>query len=217
MKDKKKIITGAVGAVLAVVLIVGFVGSLLSRSDESPPELESVYDRLVYLVEESLTLNTVLFNDDGLPAYKRDSDLANLSRMYNGMSDGWEYVMGDYTRFKSTEEIGSAMAQVYSRDFRTSLEERLFTGISTGVGVISIKYTDDPFIQWVSDKEPEKKINVGMRFYDYSSMTVLPESSETCLKVSVRSYSEKTPDTWEDRTLTFVYENGDWYLDGPTY
>jgi hypothetical protein len=34
--------------------------------------------------------------------------------------------------------------------------------------------------------------------------------------VAIPSYSEEYPDQWKTVYLTFVYENGDWYLDSPS-
>lgn len=213
MKDTKKIIVIVVAAVLVMVTVLAGGWALLSGGGKGAPAMEDVYDRLVATVEESLTLNAVLFGE-GVPVYESDSVLAEQSHMYYGATTDWEYVMTDYARFGSTVEIKDAMERVYSKAYCASLEEMLFTGVAFGGEAVSAKYTDtNRFSQ--SQKAIIREI--GMRFYDYSSMTILPQSNSTCLKVSVRCYSEKTPDTWEDRTLTFVYENENWYLDSPTY
>ena len=57
----------------------------------------------------------------------------------------------------------------------------------------------------------------GVRVYDYASMEIVEDnSSSKRLKVSIRSYSEDHPEEWRTVYLSFVYENGDWYLDSPS-
>ena len=56
----------------------------------------------------------------------------------------------------------------------------------------------------------------GVRVYDYASMEIIDGSNATRIRVSIPSYSESKPDVWVNVTLSFVFENGDWYLDSPS-
>jgi hypothetical protein len=56
----------------------------------------------------------------------------------------------------------------------------------------------------------------GVRVYDYASMQIVEYSHASRLRVSIRSYTEDRPEEWKTVYLSFVYENGDWYLDSPS-
>ena len=210
MKVSKKIMS----FLLAAVVLLGSL--CLSGCGSEPPALEDVYDRLVYVIEESMEINTVIFGE-GLPVYEQGSDLCELNRTYYGFNKyGVEMVM-PYSRYGSTGEIRAAMARVYSKAYRESLDEMLFTGYAYSElqdAVMPAKYTED--IYGFYQSEDAATLVGGMRFYDYASITLLDSSNAQYLKVSVRSYSDKTPNQWEDRELTFVYENNNWYLDVPS-
>ena len=210
MRASKKIIS----FLLAAFVLLGSL--CLSSCGSDAPALEDVYDRLVYVIEESMVVNTVIFGE-GLPVYEPESDLAELKNLYYGFNKyGVEYVM-PYARYGNTEEIRAAMARVYSKAYRDSLEEMLFTGYAYSElqdAVIPAKYTEDMYGFYQS--EDTATLVGGMRFYDYASMKLLDSSNAQYLKVSIRSYSDKTPNQWEDRELTFVYENDNWYLDVPS-
>ena len=188
----------------------------LSGCAGKPPAMEEVYDRLVYVIEESMKVNTVIFGE-GLPVYERDSELAELSHMYYGFNQNGVEIISPYSRYASIGEIRDAMARVYSKEYRESLEEMLFTGYAYTElqdAVLSARYTEDSY--WFYQAEDYDALTHGMRVYDYASMTILPSSNATYLKISVQSYSESNPSHWSPRELTFIHENGNWYLDVPS-
>ena len=199
---------------LLVLAMMPLVGS--SCSDRGPaPELEDVYDRLVEVVEASHEVNTLLFGV-GLPTYARGDAEDELTHRYYGVDDnGTEYVT-PYARFALIEDMKAAISAVYGSAYRESLMESLFTGYAdSGIaGNLPARYTQNEYALYQSTYV--KSLVSGVRVYDYASMEILPESYDTYLRVSVRSYTDDTPGEWTTTRLSFVYENGDWYLDSPS-
>lgn len=200
---------------LTVALLCGAVVGLSACSGGNPPPLEEVYDRIVTVVEASHEVNVLLFGA-GLPVYPRgDAEDDLIHRYYGVADDGREYVT-PYTKYKSIDQMQSAIAAVYSVRYRESLYETLFTGYADGdiMTVMPARFQEDERALYQS-KYVESLVS-GVRVYDYAAMEIVGGSNATRIRVSIPSYSESKPDEWTTVTLSFVYENGDWYLDSPS-
>lgn len=181
-----------------------------------PPDIEDVYDRLVECIEEAHEVNVLLFGE-GLPVYDRDSREEALIRRYYGVADnGLEYV-SIYTKYASLDEMKAAVERVYSKAYRESLLETVFTGFASdmvGGSILPARYSQDE--KGMYQNKNVKPLVTGVRVYDYAAMEIVSPSNATSIKVELPSYSEKNPDQWVILDLTFVYEDGNWYLDGPS-
>lgn len=200
---------------LTVALLCGAVVGLSACSGGNPPPLEDVYDRIVTVVEASHEVNVLLFGA-GLPVYPRgDAEDDLIHRYYGVADDGREYVT-PYTKYKSIDQMQSAIAAVYSVRYRESLYETLFTGYADGdiMTVMPARFQEDERALYQS-KYVESLVS-GVRVYDYAAMEIVEGSNATRIRVAIPSYSESKPDVWTTVTLSFVYENGDWYLDSPS-
>lgn len=200
---------------LTVALLCGAVVGLSACSGGNPPPLEDVYDRIVTVVEASHEVNVLLFGA-GLPVYPRgDAEDDLIHRYYGVADDGREYVT-PYTKYKSIDQMQSAIAAVYSVRYRESLYETLFTGYADGdiMTVMPARFQEDERALYQS-KYVESLVS-GVRVYDYAAMEIVGGSNATRIRVAIPSYSESKPDLWTTVTLSFVYENGDWYLDSPS-
>jgi hypothetical protein len=200
---------------LTVALLCGAVVGLSACSGGNPPPLEEVYDRIVTVVEASHEVNVLLFGA-GLPVYPRgDAEDDLIHRYYGVADDGREYVT-PYTKYKSIDQMQSAIAAVYSVRYRESLYETLFTGYADGdiMTVMPARFQEDERALYQS-KYVESLVS-GVRVYDYAAMEIVGGSNATRIRVAIPSYSESKPDVWTTVTLSFVYENGDWYLDSPS-
>ena len=201
---------------LTVALLCGAVVGLSACSGGgNPPPLEDVYDRIVTVVEASHEVNVLLFGA-GLPVYPRGDAEDDLIHRYYGMADdGREYVT-PYTKYQSIDQMQSAIAAVYSVRYRESLYETLFTGYADGdiMTVMPARFQEDERALYQS-KYVESLVS-GVRVYDYAAMEIEEGSNATRIRVAIPSYSESKPDLWTTVTLSFVYENGDWYLDSPS-
>jgi hypothetical protein len=200
---------------LTVALLGGAVVGLSACSGGNPPPLEEVYDRIVTVVEASHEVNVLLFGA-GLPVYPRGDAEDDLIHRYYGVADDSREYVTPYTKYKSIDQMQSAIAAVYSVRYRESLYETLFTGYADGdiMTVMPARFQEDERALYQS-KYVESLVS-GVRVYDYAAMEIVGGSNATRIRVAIPSYSESKPDVWTTVTLSFVYENGDWYLDSPS-
>ena len=201
---------------LALLLLCGGAVGLASCSPAGePPALEEVYDRIVTVVEASHEVNVLMFGA-GLPVYPREGEEEDLLHRYYGVADdGREYVT-PYAKYKSISEMQTAIAAVYSVQYRKSLYETLFTGYADGniISTMPARFQEDERYLYQS-KHVESLVS-GVRVYDFAAMEIMDGSHATRIRVAIPSYSESKPNEWVTVTLAFVYENGDWYLDSPS-
>ena len=201
---------------LALWMLAGVVMGLGSCSKEPPPELDEVYDRLVQVIEASHEVNVLLFGM-GLPTYERGDAEDDLVHRYFGFGDESRVYVTPYAKYKSVADMKTAISAVYSTSYRKSLYESLFTGYAADEMTVAMpaRFTEDDRYLYMSTYV--SPLVDGVRVYDYASMEIVEDnSSSKRLKVSIRSYSESYPEEWRTVYLSFVYENGDWYLDSPS-
>ena len=200
---------------MAALLVLTLLSSVTSCASK-PPELELVYDRLVELIEASHEINVVMFGA-GLPVYPRDTDEeALLHRYYGFYQDGREFVT-EYSKFGNIEAIKAAASKVYSEDYCTSVFESLFTGYASDViagSILPARYSEDEVRMYQNSNVTP--LVTGTRVYDYATMRIVSPSRGNYLIVEINSYAENKPDEWVTVDLSFVFENGNWYLDGPS-
>ena len=201
---------------LAVLMLAGSVMGLASCSASEPaPDIDQVYDRLVQVIEASHEVNVLLFGA-GLPVYPRGDAEDELVHRYYGVADNGQQFVTPYAKYASIAEMQAAIAAVYSTEYRESLYESLFTGFAADEMsvVMPARFSEDERFLYMS-KYVDPLVD-GVRVYDYASMEIISYSHSSRLRVSVNSYTEDRPEEWKRVYLSFVYENGDWYLDSPS-
>ncbi len=188
----------------------------MSSCSPNPPDIELVYDRLVELIEKSHEVNVIMFGC-GLPVYERGNEEDKLIHRYYGVAeDGREFV-SEYAKFENIEDIKAAALEVYSEDYCNSVFESLFTGYASDQiagSILPARYSEDE--KWMYQNSHVEPLVTGTRVYDYASMNIVSPSSNKMIKVEIKSYAEDRPEEWVTVDLSFVYENGNWYLDGPS-
>lgn len=201
---------------LALLLLCGGVmGMTACSGGGEPPELEEVYDRIIQVVEASHEVNVLMFGA-GLPVYPRgDAEDELVHRYYGVNDDGREYV-APYAKFISVAQMESAISAVYSVQYRESLFETLFTGFADSGMTVTMPARFQEDERYLYQSRYVDSLVEGVRVYDYASMEIAEGSNATRIRVSIPSYTESKPDEWVNVTLSFVYENGDWYLDSPS-
>ena len=206
-----------IAVLLALILLVSAVAVFAScdASRQEPPDIEFVYDRLVQVIEASHEVNVLLFGA-GLPVYPRGDAEDELVHRYYGVADNGQQFVTPYAKYASIAEMQAAIAAVYSTEYRESLYESLFTGFAADEMsvVMPARFSEDERSLYMS-KYVDPLVD-GVRVYDYASMEIVSYSHSSRLRVSVNSYTEDRPEEWKRVYLSFVYENGDWYLDSPS-
>ena len=203
-----------IAVILMVLLIVGTTACCDAPRDPAP-ELDTVYDRLVQVIEASHEVNVLLFGA-GLPVYPRGDAEDELVHRYYGVADNGQQFVTPYAKYGSIAEMQTAIAAVYSTEYRESLYESLFTGYAADEMsvVMPARFSEDERFLYMS--QYVSPLVEGVRVYDYASMQIVEYSHASRLRVSIRSYTEDRPEEWKTVYLSFVYENGDWYLDSPS-
>lgn len=201
---------------LAALMLAGSAVGLASCSaSESAPDMDQVYDRLVQVIEASHEVNVLLFGA-GLPVYPRGDAEDELVHRYYGVADNGQQFVTPYAKYASIAEMQAAIAAVYSTEYRESLYESLFTGFAADEMsvVMPARFSEDERFLYMS--QYVDPLVDGVRVYDYASMEIISYSHSSRLRVSINSYTEDDPEEWKRVYLSFVYENGDWYLDSPS-
>ena len=200
---------------ILLILLTVIMSSCCDAGREPAPEMDEVYDRLVQVIEASHEVNVLLFGA-GLPVYPRGDAEDLLVHRYYGVTDNGQQFVTPYAKYGSIAEMQTAIAAVYSTEYRESLYESLFTGYAADEMsvVMPARFSEDEKFLYMS--QYVSPLVEGVRVYDYASMQIVEYSHASRLRVSIRSYTEDRPEEWKTVYLSFVYENGDWYLDSPS-
>ena len=200
---------------ILLILLTVIMSSCCDAGREPAPEMDEVYDRLVQVIEASHEVNVLLFGA-GLPVYPRGDAEDLLVHRYYGVTDNGQQFVTPYAKYDSIAEMQTAIAAVYSTEYRESLYESLFTGYAADEMsvVMPARFSEDERFLYMS--QYVSPLVEGVRVYDYASMQIVDYSHASRLRVSIRSYTEDHPEEWKTVYLSFVYENGDWYLDSPS-
>ncbi len=201
---------------LALLMLCGAWVWLASCDASNPaPDIDEVYDRLVQVIEASHEVNVLLFGA-GLPVYPRGDAEDELIHRYYGVADNGQQFVTPYAKYTSISEMQTAIAAVYSTEYRESLYESLFTGYAADEMsvIMPARFSEDERFLYMS--KYVSPLVEGVRVYDYASMNIVEYSHGSRLRVAIRSYTEDRPDEWKTVYLSFVYENNDWYLDSPS-
>ncbi len=205
-----------ISLLFALLITAGILLGGVSCSSKGPaPALEDIYDRLVTVIETSHEVNVLLFGA-GLPVYPRGDAEDELVHRYYGTADNGQLFVTPYAKYHSIADMQKAIAAVYSKEYRESLFESLFTGYAdTSMSVIMpARYIQDDRYLYLN--QYVNSLVDGVRVYDYAAMEIMDGSHATSIRVSIPSYTEDHPGEWVTVYLSFVYENGDWYLDSPS-
>ncbi len=199
-------------AVLVCVLL-SVCGILTYCALTKGPELYTVKDRFVYLIEGSKQVNEIFFGA-GLPVYVRDSDIESQNNVYIGESNrGYEQVM-ELSPYVTIDEMKTQAQYYYSSAYCDQLFERCFEGVlHEGVTVLDYAMLNEKLYQSTAREELVKREKI----YLYDTMEIVRPSSDEYVNVEIQAYYEDEPRNVFTEKISFAYEEGNWYLDTPTY
>ena len=208
---KKKLIHRCFICLLCALMLTSAALSFTSCSKK--PDVEEVYDRFVYLIEESKELNTLFFGV-GVPIYKKDSTISNRRGIYFGYTKSSYDIVMENSKFYSVDSMKRAAERVYSTNYLEAIYETAFDGVIYDGGSFLRFYSEgDSFYQ----NSAINVYDIEKRIYDYSTMKVVRPSNSQRVNVEIESYVASNPEARRTITIAFQNENGEWYLDGPTY
>ena len=210
-KHYKKMIAGA----LAVIVLA--VTCVLLFQCNSTPKIENIYDRMVYLLESSQEVNSLIYGC-GLPVWEDDSEYVEFMHVYYGLDTARNYeIVMPNAKYLSVQEMKKEIEKIYSKDYLEDVIYRsIFDGyaIADGVGgsVIGVaRYYEEGAYLWQS--KDFKTFYTGMRVYDYSTMQIRSLGKTDRCVVTIDSWLEDEPENVENIEILITLQNGQWYLD----
>ena len=149
-KHYKKFIAGA----LAVVVLV--VSCVLVFQYNTAPEIEDIYDRMVYLIQSSQEVNALIYGC-GVPVWEDDSEYVEFMHVYYGLDTARNYeIVMPNAKYLSIQQMKDAIEAIYSKEYLDDVIYRsIFDGyaIEDGVGgaVIGVaRYYEEGAYLWQS-------------------------------------------------------------------
>ncbi len=185
------------------------------------PELETVKDEFVALIDASHKINTVFFGE-GLPTFRRGSEEAEQYRIYDDLAESYgfyEVVIID-EEFYDVASIQAAAELVYTADYLEGVYTMAFDGVAdsdTGE-ITTARYldTESYLLRYAyGEKDSFDFLEGRERQYLYDTMKIVRGRAKSVI-VSIDSYVEGEDEILNVR-LRFVLQDGVWRLDTPTY
>ena len=197
---------------IAFLLLCSFLFSFTSCSTP-PPELETVKDEYISLIEASVEVNDFIFGE-GLSVYDREGTGGEKQLYLNlaGVLDNYEYVRED-SKFLTIESMKIAAELVYTPEYLKSAYLMAFDGYADEVaGVSAARYLE--WDNWLYKSMLYEPLIEGTRTYNYDTMKIVKPSNGEYVNVSIESELDGVKTTL---TLAFSLTENGWRLDTPTY
>ena len=188
------------GGRAALLLPLLLLLSLLLSACAKGPAAEEIAPRVRELCERSFVLNEIYYGA-GLPA------------VASATGSDYFYIDIDQTDFYTADLIREETEAVYTADYAARIEEAAFTGVTSEVGALLARFSEDGDGNLMQHRDAES-ILPGKRVFLYDTLTV-ERSSPSEVKVRLAATLDGEKD--DDALLTLKKENGVWLLDTPTY
>ena len=140
------------------------------------------------------------------------------------MSAGYESyeIVKENTEYFDVQAIMEAAEKVYSADYLDGVYTMAFDGYAdsaTGV-VTTARYLMDntTLLRYAyGDEDSFDFLDGKQRRYHFDTMKITRPSRKNYVSLSIDSYLVGDEDNILNVTLRFVLQDGEWYLDSPTY
>ena len=164
------------------------------------------------------------YEKDGVYYYKLPDYQEETAEYYYTPADELYY---DYVRedcpYLTTGSIKSKAETVYASTYLAAVYEGLFTGITVSEresGTITARYIDynDPDTGAVRLMKSNTQAPLPVdRVFLFDTMRMVKPSSNKYVNIEMETYRESEPEKRVTVRVSLAYENGNWYLDSPTY
>lgn len=132
--------------------------------------------------------------------------------------DGYDVVRAD-APYSSIQEIKAAAEKVFSEEYLELIYSAAFDGVAfvegATSGVRSARFIEQGGLLRQSN-EIEPRLT-ARRIYDLSTMKIVRPSSAKRVNISVDTHLEGETDILKVNIVLVLGEDGEWYLDSPTY
>ena len=197
------------------LLLLSAVLLTVCSCSTKPPAIEEVKETFSGLIEASYEINGIIFGN-AVETYDRQDEEVIKNGIYYNVPDGfynYEFLT-ENNKYQTEDEIREATLKVYSEDYISSVLDSCFNGFmdESGETAVQPKYLGHTG-KLMLNTEYEVYVT-GDRRYDFDTMEIVKPSNGKIVNVSLDAIDG------EERTkarLTFVLQDGEWRLDGPTY
>ena len=176
---------------------------------EGETAIEGLYKEVYSDAENGKYAYLVPFTEPEYSFYYRESDLAE-----------YDYVVAD-SEYASIDDIKAYIRTVYSEDYASSLDEILFVGVAEGSLVAEPRYSSSSGIDTGSlllSLNTYEPLFTEKRVYLFDTAKIdTAVSDESTVVIDFSTYLPSEPDNIVTTSLTFVLQDGSWYLASPTY
>lgn len=162
-----------------------------------------------------------VYSDTENQIYLKESDYRppKVEYVYTGDDpSGYDVVRAD-SKYLSIDEIKDAAAKVYSADYLEPIYSAAFDGVAyvegASSGVRSARFIEQGGLLRQSN-EIDSQLP-GLRVYDFSTMKIVRPSNAKRVNISVDTHLEGETDILKVNLTFTLGEDGQWYLDSPTY
>ena len=124
--------------------------------------------------------------------------------------------------YTGIDEIKAAAAEVYSNAYMSTIFENQFTGVMfSGAenGILYARYreyTENGYV-YLQKCNQVKGYDLPDRVYDFSTMRIAKGSKSKYVIIEIESYIKGDEQNRTTIKLSFAKENGNWFLDSPSY
>ncbi len=131
----------------------------------------------------------------------------------------YDYVSYE-SEYRTIQEIKKYAETVYSDNYLFSLYGTLFDGVASGDTVLLARYTEyissgNARLAQLNTYEP---LFTERRVYDFDTAKIIKwGSNRTHVRISIKSYLPSDPENVYDDEINLAYDDGEWYLDSPTF
>ncbi len=131
---------------------------------------------------------------------------------------GYDVVCVD-APYTSIDELKAAAKKVFSAEYLELIYSAAFDGIAfvegATSGVRSARFIEkDGLLRQANDIEPRLQ---SQRIYDFSTMKIVRPSNAKRVNISVETHLEGDAEILKVNIVLVLGEDGQWYLDSPTY
>lgn len=135
--------------------------------------------------------------------------------------EDYDYVRND-APYRTVDEIKAYAETVYSRNYMLSLYSSLFDGIASGGAVLKARYAEhtreDNTLWLTKTNDEDYALFTERRVYLFDTAKIVKwGSNNTFVRISVQSYLPSAPDNIIEDEVNLTLQDGEWYLDNPTF
>ena len=146
---------------------------------------------------------------------------------YTEEDDNGENLYYDYCTlecgYSSIQDIKEAAGEVYSAAYMNTIFENQFTGVMFSEaenGVLYARYRDYNKVNYglcLQKCNAVEGYDLPERVYDYATMRIAKGSKAKYVIIEIESYIKGDEQNRTTIKLAFAKENGNWFLDSPSY